>query len=151
MPTELGDFHHPLKLGEGEEFKKKYQKALNYAEEGLPAKDACVLAFGISKWTYDSWWKMYKADVVDGFTDEDSNLIKLFNGLSRKDALLHLKLKKTAMDIAVNDKNVPMLQFLLKTGYGYSEKTKAEVDISIDDAPVKFEIVDMTPNEEEED
>jgi hypothetical protein len=53
--------------------------------------------------------------------------------------------------MAVDDKNPNMVQFLLKTKYGYSEKTTSDVNVNMDDTPVKFEIVDMTPNNDIED
>lgn len=144
-----GDFHHPYKLER--DFDKKYKQAMAAAKDGLPAKDVCVLVFGITERQFDTWKKMYTDDVENDFTASDSNLIKLFDGLRKNDVNLHRNLSKTAIEMAIEDRNPNMTQFLLKTKYGYSEKNATDVNVNVDeDSPIKFEIVDMTPNDEEE-
>ena len=149
MPTELGDFHQPHALLDRRGFPEKYEQAIELARDGVPARDICVSVFGIGSNQFDNWFKWAYDDIEDGFTEEESNLIKLILGIAREDVKLHRRLTKTAINMAVNE-NSQMLQFLLKTRYGYSEKTKSEVAVSSrDETPVKFEIVDMTPNDEE--
>ena len=151
MPTPLGDFHRPDKLVDKNGFKTKYKKAIQYVEDGLPAEYACVLVFNLaSNMTYHNWYKWALEDLEDGFDETDSNLIKLFIGLAEADARLHAKLSKAAVHMAVDKENSQMLQFLLKTRYGYSEKTKSQVNISTDDAPIAFNIVDMEADEEKD-
>lgn len=150
MPTPLGDFHHPHLLHRGD-FEEKYQLAITCVRDGMPPLDACQLAFGtINPRTFDKWRRDALSDIEAGFDEEDSNLIKLMRGLAKADQDLHRSLIKQGVKIAT-DGNVNMLQFLLKTKYNYSEKTKSEVQVSTEEeAPIRFEIVDMQPNEEED-
>ena len=46
--------------------------------------------------------------------------------------------------------NPQMNQFLLKTRYGYKEKKQTDVEITNENAPISFNIVPMSPNEEDE-
>lgn len=149
MPTPLGDFHHPDRLLDKNGFDKKYKSVIKYVDEGLPAADACTLVFGLaSNKTYHNWFNWAVEDIEAGFDETESNLIKLFVGLAEADARLHARLSRTAIHMAVDKENSQMLQFLLKTRYGYSEKTKSQVEISTDDAPIAFNIVDMEADEE---
>ena len=150
MPTPLGDFHQPFALLDKNGFKEKYKQAIEYARKGLPMKDTCIAVFGIHETHYYKWHKWVIEDLEDGFTDEDSNLIKLFLGMAKADAMLHLQLKEKGIDLAMEG-NANMIQFLLKTQYGYSEVNKTELELSTEEeTPIRFEIVDMKPNEEEE-
>ena len=99
--------------------------------------------------TYHNWFNWAIEDIDAGFDETESNLIKLFIGLAKADARLHARLSKTAIHMAVDNENTQMLQFLLKTRYGYSEKNKSSVEISSNDAPISFNIVDMKPNEDD--
>ena len=152
MPTPRGDFHQPDKLRDKHGFDEKYHEALELVKDGVPAKDACMAVFDIlERKTWYNWVNWAKEDLEDGYTEQDSNLIKLILGLSKQDIMLHRNLSKTAIDMAIKDKNPVMTQFLLKTKYGYTEKTKQEVEFNNDDdTPIKFEIVDMRSNDEEE-
>lgn len=147
MVTNQGDFTHPYKLEKN--FQANYEKAINYVRDGLTVKDAYVSVFGISERTFRNWYNSALDDMEAGFTADESNLIKLIIGLSKEDAELNRKLSKKAFDIAINDGNVSMIQFLLKTRYGYSEKTKHEIEATNENAPITFNIVPMTPNEAE--
>lgn len=151
MPTPHGDFHQPHALLNRHGFDKRYVKALEYCEKGLPPKEATEMAFDIilNRHKWSKWNRWAIEDMEAGFDEEDSNLIKLMLGLAAKDNNLHMLLSKRAIKVA-EDGNPQMLQFLLKSRYGYTEKTKTDVEITNDDTPIKFEIVDMTPNEEEE-
>jgi len=149
MPTPLGDFHHPDKLNDRNRFDDRYEEAIKCVRDGLPPKDACVYVWGVSDKTYKNWLRWALEDVEAGFDETESNLIKLMIGLAKEDANLHKRLSKRAIEMAL-DNNTQMLQFLLKTRYGYTEKTKQEVDVSVDDTPVKFEIVDMQPIDEDD-
>lgn len=149
MPTPSGDFHHPDALMDWKGFDEKYEKAIELARDGVPAQDICMGIFGTSKRQFRNWVKYYHDDVEAGFDEEDSNLIKLFIGLAKEDLRLHRKLSKKGVEMAL-DGNSQMLQFMLKTRYGYSEKTKQEVELSTDEeAPISFEIVEMQPIDEE--
>lgn len=150
MPTPLGDFHQPDALLDRKGFDEKYERAIRYARDGLPAKDICMMLFGVSLRQYTNWVKWVEEDLEAGFDETESNLIKLILGIAKEDAKLHKRLSKTAIEMAIDDKNSQMLQFLLKTRYGYTEKTKSELEVSSkEEAPIKFEIVDMQPNDEE--
>ena len=149
MPTDLGDFHQPHALLDRRGFDKKYEKALELAKDGVPARDICTSIFGIGSNQFDHWFHWAYEDIEAGFTEEESNLIKLILGIAKEDVNLHRRLSKTAINMAINE-NTQMLQFLLKTRFGYSEKSKSELEVSSkNDTPVKFEIVDMTPNEDD--
>ena len=132
-------------------FKEKYPLAVKYCKEGLPPKQAIELAFDviIDSRKYNEWFRYAMDDMEAGFDASESNLIKLFLALSKADNGLHKRLAKRAIDVA-EDGNPVMLQFMLKTRYGYTEKTQTDIDITTDDAPIAFNIVPMTPNEEEE-
>lgn len=149
MPTPLGDFHQPDKLLDSNGFKEKYEIAIEYARDGLPIQDICIVVFGVTRSQFSRWFKWVAEDIEAGFDETDSNLIKLFMGIAKEDAILHRKLKKKGIEMAL-DGHSQMLQFILKTSYGYSEKTKTELEVSSDEeAPIKFEIVDMQPNEDD--
>lgn len=151
MPTELGDFHQPHALLDSKGFKEKYKKAIKHCREGLPPQPAIELAFDciLDRHKFAHWLAWAIEDMEDGFTEEDSNLIKLMVGLSKEDAALHKRLSRKAIDIAESG-NQQMLQFLLKTRYDYSEKSKKQLELKTDEAPIKFEIIDMLPNDDEE-
>ena len=148
MPTPLGDFHQPTKLLDRNRFDDRYEEALNCVRDGLPPFDACVYVWGVSQRTYDHWLTWALEDVEAGFDETESNLIKLMIGLAQENEKLHRRLSRRAIEMAL-DNNTQMMQFLLKTRYNYTEKSKKEVDVSVDETPVKFEIVDMQPNDEE--
>ena len=151
MPTPLGDFHHPQLLCDSNWTDEKYTKAIKHCEEGLPPRDATELAFGvlIPQWKWRRWTRWTIEDMEAGFDEEDSNLIKLMIGLSEKDQMLHKDLSKLAIASAKAG-NANMQQYLLNTRFGYTEKTSTEIDLNVEDTPVVFNIVDMKPNEEEE-
>ena len=150
MPTPLGDFHQPDRLLDRHNFDKKYEEVIKLVDDGLPAADACTMVFELaSNKTYHNWFNWAIEDIDAGFDETESNLIKLFIGLAKADARLHARLSKTAIHMAVDNENAQMLQFLLKTRYGYSEKNKSSVEISSNDAPIAFNIVDMKPNEDD--
>ena len=150
MVTKYGDFHHPNNLSDKNDFTENYKKAISYVNDGLTVKDACVVVFGITDRTFRNWYNWAIDDIENGFNESESNLIKLMLGLAKADAELHRKLSKKAQEIALNDGNVSMIQFLLKTRYGYSEKSKAELEVTNDNAPITFNIVPMTPNKEDD-
>lgn len=151
MPTDMGDFHHPHPLSDSNWTDEKYIKAIKYCEEGLPPRDATELAFGvlIPKWKWRRWTTWVIEDMEAGFDEEDSNLIKLMIALSKQDQMLHKTLSRLAIASAKSG-NPNMQQYLLNTRFGYTEKTSTEIDLNIEDTPVVFNIVDMKPNEEEE-
>ena len=151
MPTPQGDFHQPHPLSDKKGFDERYKRAIKECEEGLPPKEAIELAFDIifTRLRWYEWNKWVIEDISAGFDSKDSNLIKLMLGLAAVDKGLHKRLSKKAIE-AAEDGNANMIQFMLKTRYGYSEKTKTDVEITSDDTPIKFEIVNMTPNEGEE-
>lgn len=151
MPTGLGDFHHPHPLDDYKGFSERYERAIKHCEEGLPPRDAAELAFDtlIPQWKWRRWTRWAIEDMEAGFDEEDSNLIKLMIGLSKKDQMLHKSLSKLAIASAKAG-NPNMQQYLLNTRFGYTEKTSTEIDLNVEDTPVVFNIVDMKPNEEEE-
>ena len=151
MPTELGDFHQPHPLSDRKGFDKRYEEAIERCKNGLPPKEAVEVAFDVmvstQKWS--DWKRFARQDIAAGFDSNDSNLIKLLLGLAKVDHALHENLVSKAFEMAENNPN--MNQFLLKTRYGYTEKRKTDVEITNENTPITFNIVDMTPNEEEED
>lgn len=148
MVTKQGDFHQPTKLYDKNGFAKNYEKALLVVRDGLTVENTCIAVFGITGRTFRNWKKWAFEDIEAGFTSEDSNLIKLILGLSKEDLELNRKVSKKAFDVAINDGDVKMIKFLLKTRYGYNEKTKHEIEAT-NNAPFTFNIVPMTPNEAE--
>lgn len=150
MPTETGDFHQPYVLLDKNGFDENFKKAQGYCRRGLPARESVESAFNIilPPYKWNKWRRWVEEDVADGFTDEDSNLIKLFLGMAKIDNNLHLKLAEKAFDMA-DDGDPEMVKFLLKTRYDYSEKKRTDVEITNDDAPISFNIVDMKPNEDD--
>ena len=148
MPTELGDFHQPRALFDKNGFKEKLPKAVDAVRDGLPAREACMLVFGIGKESFKKWKKWYEDDVNAGFDETESNLIKLMKELSKEDISLHRRFTKTAVRIATEEDNVNMLQFMLKTRFGYSEKNKSEVELSTDEETnFQINIVESKPRE----
>lgn len=148
MVTKQGDFTHPYKLEK--DFQANYEKAINYVKDGLTVKDSCIAVFGITDRTFRNWEKSAIEDLEAGFTAEESNLIKLIIGLSREDLELCRKLSKKAFDIALNDNDTKMIQFLLKTRYGYTDKTTHDVELSSkDDYSFNINIVGMKEAENE--
>lgn len=142
MTTNLGDFHQPHNLADNKNFASNYEKAISYVKDGLSVKDTCIAVFGITDRTYRNWEKWAIDDIEAGFTADDSNLIKLIFGLSREDINLNRKLSKKAKEVAL-DGDVKMLQFLLKTRYGYTDKTKHDVKVSSNEnMEFKINIVD---------
>lgn len=137
MVTKHGDFHHPYKLEKN--FNANYEKAIKMVRDGLPIKDTCIAVFGITDRTFRYWEKSAIEDLEAGFNETESKLIKLIKGLSEENIKLHAKLTKKALDIAINESNVNMIQFLLKTRFGYSDKTNHEVELNTKD-DVKFNI-----------
>ena len=147
MVTNQGDFTHPYKLEK--DFKANYEKAISYVRDGLTVKDACVSVFGISERTFRNWYNCALDDMEAGFNESESNLIKLIVGLSKEDAELNRKLSKKAFDIAINDDNVSMLQFLLKTRFNYTDKTKHDIEFTNDkDVSFNINIVEPKPRNE---
>lgn len=146
MVTNQGDFHQPTKLYDSNNFAKNYEKAINYVKDGLRVKETCMIVFNITDRTFRNWQNWAIDDLEAGFTSEESNLIKLITGLSREDMELNRKLSKKAFDIAINDGDTNMIKFLLKTRYGYNEKTKHEIETTLENAPITFHFVDMKPN-----
>lgn len=148
MTTPSGDFHHPDALAPWKGFDEKYEKAIELAKDGVPAEDICMGVFGTSKRQFRNWIKYYQSDVEAGYDEEDSNLIKLLLGIAKEDLKLHRKLSKKGIDMAL-DGNSQMLQFLLKTRYGYAERSKSEVELSTEeDTNFNINIVESKPRED---
>lgn len=149
MPTPMGDFHHPDKLVDSNDFKTKYAKAINYVSDGLPPQEACTLVFGVAKRTFRKWVEWAMEDIEAGFDESESNLIKLMIGLAQEDAKLHKRISETAISIAVDERNTQMIQFLLKTRFGYAEKSKSEVEVSTDDETnFNINIIESKPKDD---
>ena len=150
MPTPHGDFHQPHPLTNRKGFDKRYEEAIERCKNGLPPKEAIEVAFDVilSSQKWSDWKRFAREDIAAGFDSEDSNLIKLLLGLAKIDHGLHENLASRAFKMA--EDNPQMNQFLLKTRYGYKEKKQTDVEITNENAPITFNIVDMTPNEEDE-
>ena len=149
MPTELGDFHHPILLNKPD-FEEKMAKCIRAVEDGLPPKNACILVWGIYPRTYDKWFRHAADDLEAGFTAEESNLIKLMMALSQKDEGLHRRLIKTATKMAVDDESATMLKFLLETRYDYTPKKRSEVELATkEDTTFNINIVESKPKEDD--
>ena len=151
MVTNQGDFHQPTNLSDKKDFDKKYNAAISYVKDGLTVQDTCIAVFGITDRTYRNWENWAIDDLEAGFTADESNLIKLMMGLLKEDINLNRKLTKKAFEIALNENDTKMIQFLLKTRYGYNEKTTHKIEAPNESAPITFQFVDMKPLNEGED
>ena len=147
MVTKQGDFTHPYKLEK--DFKANYEKSINMVKDGLTVKDSCIAVFGITDRTFRNWEKSAIEDLEAGFTADESNLIKLMMDLSKENIELCRKLSKKAFDMAINGDNANMVQFLLKTRYGYTDKTKHSFEVEEkEDFNFSINIVDAKPIDE---
>lgn len=150
MVTELGDFHHPDRLC-GRQYEQEKKEVLRAVKDGMEPKDACMMIYGITPQTWYNWVKWTEDDIRAGFNAEESRLIKLMTEMASHRLGLRHKLEKKANRMALKEDNVEMLKFLLERKHGYEKKTKKDVDVGVkEDAPIKFEFVDMTPTDNED-
>ena len=136
-------------------FHRKYKFYENLLENvkkavsvGVKLNDAIQMEAGIPKDRYYRWRKAYLKEVEDGKTD--TPLIRLFSKGIRSDAKLYRKVMGLVMDRAEEGDTTAAI-YLAKHRLGYNATKKQEVELSNkDDAPIKFEFVDMTPTDNEE-
>ena len=151
MPTSSGAPHMPYKLLDKNGFEENLKKVIRYVKKGTTPKNACIIAFGIHERMWYTWVEQAEEDLLDGYTAQTSNLIKLMMELARADANVRLLLEQKGMELALDSDNVELVKFFLERRFGYSKTAKKEVELSSkEEAPVKFEFVNMTPTENED-
>ena len=145
MPTKDGDPHYPYMLQK--RYKETKDKVIAAVKRGLPPRNAFI-SVGIAGRQYDRWYDMAVEDIEAGFTD--TPLIKFMTEVAQANEKIHERLIDKSLDLA-DEGDTSMIQFLLKTRYGYDTKKKTEVELSGNKkAPVTFQIVDMKPLENDE-
>lgn len=145
MPTPGGNPHYPDILKK--RYKETKDKLIAAVERGLPPKNAFI-SVGLSKYQYYDWCNYAKEDIEAGFTD--TPLINLMIEVAQANEKVHERLIDKGLELA-DDGDASMIQFLLKTRFGYDTKKKTEVELSGNKkAPVTFQIVDMKPLENDE-
>lgn len=111
------------------DWKDKEKKILEAVEKGLPTRNAFVYA-GLTKWLYDQWRKALYDDLENGVLN--TPFVKFMLKLFSKDEELHLQLIEKAREIALEDDNPKMVQYLLDSRYKYSRKQEVEVSTAED-------------------
>lgn len=134
---------------------KSYENLLKNVKEdikkGMRCRSAIIKNAGISVPSYYKWQQAFEKEIADGKTD--TPLIRLFAMMAAADAHLEADVMDISMDL-MKGGDSSMVQFFMKHRLGFKDTSKKEVELSnAMDTPIKFEIVDMTPtdNEEEED
>lgn len=120
---------------------------------GVKLIDAIRLNAQVTREMANGWKRAFVKEIEDGKTD--TPLIRLFTVGLKSDAALYRKVMGLVMERAEEGDTTATL-YLAKHRLGYNSTTKQEVELSSkEDAPIKFEFVDMTPtdadNEEEAD
>ena len=123
----MGDFHQPIRLLK--DYESNTKKVLESIDDGLPPKNAVMMVFGITSNQWYVWRKYVEEDLEDGFTEEDSPLIKLFMRMADHEEKLHQQLVSKAREMAL-DENTEMLKFLLERRFNYKKTSKNEVEHS---------------------
>lgn len=149
MPTPMGDCHRPDKLTK--DFSKNKKAILKAISDGMTPKDAVQMIFGINDKSWYNWVNWTEEDLADGYTSDESRLIDLMESMSKAHLGLRRKLEKKANELALDEEHTDMLKFMLERRHGYKKETKKDVDVAVkENAPIKFEFVDMTPTENED-
>ena len=148
------DYHQPYAVHQDRyiDFKGKLATAVEAVKDGLPPGDAVCLAFDIMPERWRRWVNWALEDIENGYTPQDSRLIKLVLELTRVDSKAHQRLSKKAFKVALDDENpsVEMLKFLLERRYGYKKKSAKEVEVATkDDLNFNINIVESSPKKEE--
>lgn len=141
-------FHAPYKLEKG--FNANLKEVLALIDDGVKVKDAIQSVFGISHKIYYDWKKHYLEDVGKGYGEGVSNLIKLFNEVSKRDVLTQRQFTKKARQMALEEDNPDILKFMLERRYGFKKQSKKQVDVSTeDDLNFNINIVDSVKKDED--
>ena len=145
MPTKDGDPHYPYILQK--RYKETKDKVTAAVERGLPPNKAFV-SVGLTEHRYRNWYNWAIEDIEAGFTD--TPLVNFMTAVAQANEKVHERLIDKGLELA-DEGDASMIQFLLKTRFGYDTKKKTEVELSGNKkAPVTFQIVDMKPLENDE-
>ena len=129
-----------------------YQDLLKDVKEdvrvGVRLTDSIALNCAVGRQQVYMWKRAFLKEIEDG--KKDTPLIRLFNVGLKTEAKLYRKVMQMMMDKA-EEGDASSIQYLAKHRLDYNSSRKQEVEVSTkDDAPIKFEIVDMKPNEGDE-
>ena len=109
-----------------------------------------MMVFDINQSQFNRWLRHAEEDIIAGFTEEDSRLIELMIKIGREELNLRRRLERRANKLALSESN-DMLKFLLERRHGYTKQTQKDIEVSTkEEAPIKFEFVDMKPTENED-
>lgn len=145
MPTKDGDPHYPYILQK--RYKETKEKVIAAVTRGLPPNKAFV-SVGLTEHRYRNWYNWAIEDIEAGFTD--TPLVNFMVAVAQANEKVHERLIDKGLELA-DEGDASMIQFLLKTRFGYDTKKKTEVELSGNKkAPVTFQIVDMKPLENDE-
>lgn len=144
------DFHYPYKLRNDAQYKKDLEECIECVEDGMSPQDACMMVFKINNQQFSRWLRHAEEDILAGFTEEDSRLIELMLKLANEELNLRRRLERRANKLALTESN-DMLKFLLERRHGYIKQSQKDLEVSTkEEAPIKFEFVDMQPTENED-
>lgn len=132
--------HNPILL-KGAEGRILIEKICDDAKTCLPI-ESCFIKNGVNVGTYRKWCKWYHEELEEGLTD--TPIINMFDKIYQAERESEAVILGVEVDHARNG-NLKATQHLLNTRYGYGKK-KSEVEFNVkEDTPIKFEIVDMKP------
>lgn len=142
-----GDFHQPNRLLDKNGFSKKYERVIKHIKEGMSPEGAVRLVFGIVRSTWFEWKNHAEDDIKAGFTADESNLIKLYEGIAAADMRTRRRLEIKSVEMATDEEpSIDMLKFLLERRYGYKKKSQQDVEVSTkDDFNFNVNIVESKP------
>ena len=144
------DFHYPYKLRNDAKYEKDLAECIACVKDGMSPQDACMMVFDINQSQFNRWLRHAEEDIIAGFTEEDSRLIELMIKIGREELNLRRRLERRANKLALTESN-DMLKFLLERRHGYTKQTQKDIEVSTkEEAPIKFEFVDMKPTENED-
>ena len=132
--------HNPnlLRYRTGEEL---IEKICEDARRCLPI-ESCFVKNGVKLNTYRQWRRWYREEVEEGL--EDTPIINLFSRVYQAERESEAVILDIEVDHALNG-SLKATQHLLDNRFGYGKK-KSEVELNVkEDTPIKFEIVDMKP------
>lgn len=132
--------HNPLLL-KGKEGELLIEKICDDARRCLPI-ESCFVKNGIKLDTYRRWLRWYREEVEEEL--DDTPIINLFAKVYQAERESESTILGIEVDHALNG-SLKATQHLLDNRFGYGKK-KSEVELNVkEDTPIKFEIVDMKP------
>lgn len=143
-------YHFPYKLRRDEDYERCFKECVKAVRDGMTPSDAAQMVFRINRYQWSRWVAHAEEDIMKGFTEEDSRLIELVLTLAQEHLGLRRQLERRANKLALDDSN-DMLKFLLERRHGYIKQSQKDLEVSAkEEAPIKFEFVDMQPTENED-